>query len=258
MALINTILLIWLVILPKAHAIGQINLNIETLSTSAWQLKNVKVSAENLQSSQPGISFAADQMSSSAPFDKLTLFNFKCAELKHTARYFECTQGSAGLTLNGLTIIIPKLNLILSDTKSSLRIPELRVGKGRLKITGSGQNAHWQIKLTGQSLVLTEFKNFFKCTELSVKYGQINFDAVLDGVDINPNAISVKARLRDLDAQTKSGRYAAEGANIDGKLMADKIKNNWSWQSHTEFKQGALFIDPVYIAAKPQDRKSVL
>ena len=52
--------------------------------------------------------------------------------------------------------------------------------------------------------------------------------------------------------QTKDGRFATEALTLDTRLEAQNNKGLWQWQSHSRFKGGALYIEPLYLEAGGQ------
>ena len=58
--------------------------------------------------------------------------------------------------------------------------------------------------------------------------------------------------LNGLTVQTKDGRFATEKVTLESKLEAQNNKGLWQWQSHSRFKGGALYIEPLYLEADGQ------
>ena len=60
------------------------------------------------------------------------------------------------------------------------------------------------------------------------------------------------AELHGLTVQTKGGRFATEALTLNTRLEAQNNKGLWQWQSQSNFKGGALYIDPLYLEANGQ------
>ena len=123
---------------------------------------------------------------------------------------------------------------------------------GAVSIDAEERDNQWQIQINATAVDSTLIQKMFQSANFELKGGRINFKLDASGSHALIENFSLATELNGLTVQTKDGRFATEALTLDTRLEAQNNEGLWQWQSHSRFKDGALYIEPLYLEAGGQ------
>ncbi|NOT83355.1 MAG: C4-dicarboxylate ABC transporter [Methylococcaceae bacterium] len=242
-----------LLCMPVSQATTEISLGIKEIKTTQWRLQNVHLALSDLQQPMQALELRAERLELPSPFDAVRVFNVRCARFNLQTQELQCHEGNVEVKLNNLTVSPVKFSFSMGAQQSELQLTDLHFANGRVDLKATEHNGQWQTLITARQIALAELQTVFKLQQLNLKKGTLSLQLKLEGRGVEPANASLKMQLNAATLQGGEGRYALEGAKLDVYMNAQPLANAWTWQSHLAFSKGALYCDPIYLAAAARD-----
>lgn len=222
---------------------------VESIKGFGWRLQNVSMVVNNIQDQTTAMILQADRLELPKPFDKLRLVNVRCTDIELHPQQLQCRHGSVMLKMDGLALKAFNFSFFISTKQSQLIATDIAFAKGRLTLKATEQAGHWQLVVDANGLALADLQPLLNQPVLRVKNGLMTAQLILDGKPMALDNAALKLKLEGVTLQGSTGQYATEKADMDVYLNAQPQQDAWMWQSHTVFKSGAVYGDPVYLKA---------
>ncbi|MEI7995206.1 MAG: C4-dicarboxylate ABC transporter, partial [Methylococcaceae bacterium] len=238
-----------------ATALDGVSLNVETLESREWKLNGIQIALTDLSSTPQKLTLSIKQLSLPLPFNDLNLFNIHCSSFTWQNKELLCTHGRAQVCSKQWQSPTANFSFHISEKQSTLSLTDLQLADGAVSIDAKEQDNHWQIQINAKAINSVSLQKLLRPALVELKGGRINFKLTASGSQELIENFSLTTELHGLTGQTKDGRFATEAVTLDTKLDAQNNKGSWQWQSHSNFKGGALYIEPLYLEA---DRQSIV
>jgi hypothetical protein len=238
-----------LLYLPTSMALTQLSLNINEISGVSWHLHNLRITLADLQNPSNTLALQADRLELPAPFGNVRLFDVRCPRFILQNQQLHCTEGRVTVKLGDVAVPPFAFRFSITPQQSEMQLTGLAIAKGLVSLNATEQNGYWHSTIDARNVVLAELQKLLKLAQVSVKNGTVSATLKLDGKQVALVNASLKMQLNDATLQAREGRYALEKVNLDAYVNVQPVAEAWLWQSHLAFKKGAVYADPIYLAA---------
>ncbi|MCK4492663.1 MAG: hypothetical protein KAU26_01290, partial [Methylococcales bacterium] len=227
-------------------------LTLKTITLKQWQFQGIKLQLGKLSQSQQEIGLSIERLSLPKPFNDVKLINIRCLKFVWTDKTIECQQGRTTIASKKFDSPHFKFSFIISPQKTQFSLRQLTLMKGVFNLKATLKSEDWQVHLTGNHLGLQPLKKLLLPT-LNLSSGTVNFSINANGKATTPTEIQASIDLNNLSVQSSDGKKASENLHLNTTLHAIKNKDQWYWQHKSLFKQGNIYIQPLYLENKNSD-----
>ncbi|MGR8934576.1 MAG: C4-dicarboxylate ABC transporter [Gammaproteobacteria bacterium] len=232
-----------------SSARGGIELNLESLSANGVHLEGIRLTLETLGDEPQPLQLTVNKIGLPSPFDVLNFFKLRCAAFKLDGDTVSCRDGHAQIASPWLDSQHIGVRFSISKAQSSLTLDGLQLGGGKLHITVHYAQESWCAKIAAQQLNAAWLQRLSALKTIAVAEGKIGFQADAQGHGTTLDDIRASMQVLHLNAQNDDGTFAAEKLGLDVQLQGRFDKQQWQWRNQAHVRYGALYIDPLYIAA---------
>ncbi len=238
---------------PSATALDDLSLDVGTIESRGWKLQGIHIALTGLAKKPQKLTLTIDKLSLPLPVDDLNLINIQCSSFTWQNRELLCTKGLAKMRSKRWQSQAANFSFHIREKDSTLKLTGLQLAGGTVSIDAEERNDQWQIQINAKAVNAALMQKLLQQPALfKVKDGHIDFKLNASGSHTLIESFTLTTELNGLTGQTKDGRFATEKATLESRLKAQKNKGLWQWQSHSRFKSGALYIDPLYLEADGQ------
>lgn len=216
--------------IPKAWALDTIILNVNGLTGKPWKIQGVQLALSNIEQGLPELILRLDRVFLPKPFQHVQLINIRCRKFSWQTSQLSCQQGRVRL----------KLAQRISD-EFTVSFQIKRHKKLEMQLAGKDIPVQLLQQVLAQPMTLTQGK-----FDLNIKASG-NQDA-LEIVDLD-------IQVHNLTGQSQNGLLASEKLNLNLNFSALNKQGKWYWQTKLNTRQGALYIDPVYLDVQDKNLK---
>ena len=241
-----------LLISPVATALDDVSLNVEEIAASGWKLQGVHIALTDLANNPQKLILTINKLSLPKPFDDLNLVNIRCSSFTWQNKELLCTQGRAQVLSKRWQSPTAHFSFHIGEKHSTLKVTDLQLADGTVSIDAEERGNQWQIQIVAKAADSALIQKLFQPMPLELKSGRITLKLKASGSHALIEGFALTAKLQGLTVQTKEGRFATEALILNTRLEAQNDQGLWQWQSHSNFKGGALYIDPLYLEANEQ------
>jgi len=233
-------------------ALEAVSLKVETIESAGWKLQGIHISLTDLANNTQKLTLTVNTLSLPKPFDDLNLINIHCSSFTWQNKELLCTEGRAQIRSKQWQSPVANFSFHIREKFSTLKLTDLHLADGAVTIDAEERDNQWQIQINAAAVDSTLIQKMFQPANFEIKSGRINFKLEASGSHALIGNFSLATELNGLTVQTKDGRFAAEALTLDTRLEAQNNEGLWQWQSHSRFKGGALYIEPLYLEAGGQ------
>jgi len=268
--------IIFILLTPTANALDSISLNVGTIAGSQWQLEGINIALTNLSQTPQKLALTVAKLSLPKPFNDLNLVNIRCTSFTWQNKELLCKQGRAEIRSKQWQSPSANFSFHVTEKRSSFQLSDLHLAGGTIAVDGEERGDQWQLQIDAKAVDGKSIQQLLPRQGFKVKAGKINVKLNASGSHTLIDAFNLTATINGLTGQTKDGRFAAEALVLETTLNGKNIsascdkcpslpqnegfqkklnKDNdiWQWQSHIEFKGGALYAEPLYLEAAGQN-----
>lgn len=235
-----------------ATALDAVSLDVGTIESSGWKLQGIHITLTDLANNTQKLTLTVNTLSLPKPFDDLNLINIHCSSFTWQNKELLCTEGRAQIRSKQWQSPAANFSFHISEKFSTLKLTDLHLADGAVTIDAEERDNRWQIQINATAVDSTLIQKMFQSANFELKGGRINFKLDASGSHALIGNFSLATELNGLTVQTKDGRFATEALTLDTRLDAQNNEGLWQWQSHSRFKDGALYIEPLYLEAGGQ------
>ena len=251
--MIRLILTVVLVLISStATALDAVSLDVGTIESSGWKLQGIHITLTDLANNTQKLTLTVNTLSLPKPFDDLNLINIHCSSFTWQNKELLCTEGRAQIRSKQWQSPAANFSFHIREKFSTLKLTDLQLADGTVSIDAEERDNQWQIQINATAVDSTLIQKMFQPANFELKGGRINFKLDASGSHALIGNFSLATELNGLTVQTKDGRFATEALTLDTRLEAQNNEGLWQWQSHSRFKGGALYIEPLYLEAGGQ------
>lgn len=214
--------------LPKAWALDTVLLNVDGLKGKSWKIQGIHLALSNIEQGLPELILRLDQVFLPKPFQHVQLINIFCRKFSWQTSQLSCQQGRARL----------KLAQRISD-EFTVSFQITRHKKLEMQLAGQGIPVQLLQQILPQPMALNQ--------------GKIDLNMQASGNQEAFKTVDLDIQVHNLTGQSLSGSLASDKLNLNLNVSALNKQGKWHWQTKLQSRQGALYIDPVYLDV--QDKK---
>ncbi|MGR9114357.1 MAG: C4-dicarboxylate ABC transporter [Gammaproteobacteria bacterium] len=243
-----------IVLLLAAHAaqaLDAISISIRQIETEGWKLKGVELALSGLALDPQRLKLSIQRMILPEPLDRADFIDINCFDFRWGGGELICRKGEAKIKYEMLRPLPVNFTFDIRQNGSEFHVNGLKLGGGEVAFDGEAKGRNWHLNGTAIGVDIAFFERFF-ASNISVSRGAINFDFSAEGTDTRADKLFFTTLLDNVSAQTADGRRATEDAGLALSVRAHRERNRWHWQSRLEFRNGALYIEPLYLESAPQ------
>jgi hypothetical protein len=235
-----------------ATALDGVSLDVGTIESSGWKLQGIQIALTDLANNPQKLTLSINKLSLPLPFDDLNLINIHCSSFTWKNKELLCTQGRAQVRSKRWQSPAANFSFYVRENHNTLKLTDLLFAGGTISIDAEELGNQWQIQVNAKGLDSTLIQKLVQPALFELKAGRISLKLNASGSHALIEAFTLITDLNDLTVQTKDGRFATEKLTLESKLEAQNNKDLWQWQSHSSFKSGALYFEPLYLEADGQ------
>lgn len=273
-----TMILVSIIIstMPAANALDSISLDAGTISGSQWQLEGINIALTDLSQNPQKLTLTIAKLSLPEPFNGLNLVNIRCTAFTWQNKELLCKQGRAEIYSKQWQSPAANFSFHVTEKRSSFKLTDLYLAGGTVAVDGEERGEQWQLQIDAKAVDGKLLQQLLPQERFKLKAGKINIKLNASGSHAQVQEFTLTTGLKDLTGQTKDGRLATETLMLETTLSAKNIstacslcpplpsgegrgegtQNNngiWQWQSHVDIKDGALYVEPLYLEATGQN-----
>ena len=237
---------------PAATALDKVSLAVEELAANGWKLQGVDIALTDLANNPQQLTLTINKLSLPLPFDDLSLINIHCSSFTWQNKALLCTQGRAKVLSKRWQSPAANFSFHITEQHSTLKLTDLQLADGVVSVDAEEIGNQWQIQINAKAVDAVLIQKLFQLTLLELKSGRITLKLKASGSHALIEDFALTTELNGLTGQTKEGRFATEALILNTRLEAQNHKGLWQWQSHSDFKGGAFYVDPLYLEANGQ------
>ena len=251
--MIRLLLTVVLVLISTAAtALDGVSLDVGKIESSDWNLQGIQIALTDLANNPQKLTLSIDKLSLPLPFDDLNLINIHCSSFTWKNKELLCSQGRAQVRSKRWQSPTANFSFYVRENHNTLKLTDLLLAGGTLSIDAEELGNQWQIQVNAKGLDSALIQKLLQPALFELKGGRISFKLNASGSHELIEAFTLTTELNGLTVQTKDGRFATEKVTLESKLETQNNKDLWQWQSHSSFKGGALYIEPLYLEADGQ------
>jgi hypothetical protein len=218
-----------------------------------WKSQGMHIALTDLSQNPHKLTLTIDQLSLPEPFNDLNQISIRCTSFTWRNQTLICIKGRARMHSKRWQSQVFNFSFQISEKLSTLKLTGLQLAGGTMSIAAEERGEQWRIQINAKAVQAASMQKLLRQPALfQFKGGRISFRLKASGSHALIEDFRLTARLSDLTGQTGDRRFAAEKAALELRLQAQNHHGLWQWQSHSVFKGGALYIDPLYLEADRQ------
>ena len=240
--------IVLLLTVQAVQALDRVSLGISRLHTEGWKLEGIELALSGLASHPQRLSLSIQKLSLPEPLDQIDFANIDCLDFSWGNEELICRRGEAEIKTDFLQSPHLSFSFHIRQGRSEFHVSQLKLGGGEVAIDGEAMGRHWQLKGAATGIDSGFFRRYLP-PDYELSQGRLGIDFNAEGTDVGPNKIVVHALLDKLSGQTQDGRLATENAVLALSLRAQREQGVWQWLNRVEFRNGAVYIEPLYLEA---------
>jgi len=239
-------------------AVDLVKLRLGTIAGAGWSAQAVTLQLNLLDDRHAALLLQAQRVALPDGFGELSALTLSCARAQFTTTAVSCAEGTLKTqsTLLGLQHIQLTFRYQLDTGRIDTALRGIHAYEGTLALRARLSDTRWQIDATGTALSLPAVTRQLIATgiALPVVAGNAGLDvtAQLSGVSSQLQEADVEVRLLAEEVSDAAGSVAAENLDVSLHATVKAIATGMRVVLDLSGRQGALYIDPVYVEMPPQ------
>jgi hypothetical protein len=256
-ALLLSICLLIIIARP-GFAIDVVHLKLGTLAGPGWSAHAVSVQLHWLDERHAGLVLQTPRVVLPGGLGELSAVTLSCARAQLTATEVSCTQGTlkAQSTALGAQNIQTVFSYQLDSGRIDAELLGVRIHDGTLAITANLTGTRWQISARGEALSLPAVTRQLADAGFAIPVvagsGRLNLTASMNGVASQLSAADIEMRLLAEEVSDAAGSVAGEDLDISVHAAVQVAASGMQAVLEMTGRQGALYVDPVFIEIPSQ------
>ncbi|MGB5259451.1 MAG: hypothetical protein WBO34_02885 [Gammaproteobacteria bacterium] len=237
----------------KAQAIESAHLSLGNVAGEGWSLDDVTVQLDWTGESSARAVVQASMAQLPGQLGSLKDLQFVCESAELTATSIACTRGMLDVHSSrlGQQSLQLELHYRLRDKQVRVRARNMRIAGGRVAVAAVYRDSGWSADVRGTGLLLANIVRELRSTGMTLPAltpgGTLDLEADLSGRAALLTKSTFEVRVRADSFSDESGRYAGENLDVTLTGSARPRRTGWEVQADLTARQGAVYIDPVYV-----------
>ncbi|MGR9043814.1 MAG: C4-dicarboxylate ABC transporter [Gammaproteobacteria bacterium] len=227
------------------------SLTIDRVETEGWKLQGIELALSDLTGHPQRLTLSIKRMNLPEPFDQIDFVNVNCLDFSWGNEEMICNRGDAEIHNPFLQTPHVRFSFHIRQHRSEFHVGQVKLGGGELTFDGEATGRRWRLKGAAGSIDVGVFQRFLP-PDYETSQGRISADFDVEGTVSGLDKMVVTMILDKLSGQAKDGRKAAEDAVLAASLRAQRERGLWRWLSRVEFRNGALYFEPLFLEAVPE------
>jgi len=234
-------------------AVDSVRLKLGTIEGEGWSAQAVTVQLNWLDEQHAGLVLQAQDVALPEGLGELSGVTLSCARAQYTAAVVNCAQGrlKAQSSVLGRQNIQTNFRYQFDTGRIDTELQGLHVFDGRLAITARLSDTHWQTTLRGEGLSLPAVTRQLAATGIAIPVveggSRLDVTAGMNGVASQLSEADVEIQLLAEEISDAEGSLAGENLDISLHATVKTITTGMQVMLDIRGRQGALYVDPVYI-----------
>jgi hypothetical protein len=249
--------LLFLVALPSV-AIDSVRLQLGALEGEGWLAADVTVQFNWLDEQHAGLVLQAQSVALPEALGELSGVTLSCTRARYTVTEVNCAKGTlkAQSSVLGQQTIQTAFRYQFDSGQIDIKLSEVQVFDGTLAINVVLSDTHWQATVRGKGLSLPDVTRQLAAAGIAVPAidgnGQLDVTASMNGVASQFSKADIEMRLRAEALSDADGSLAGENLDISLRATVKKIAAGMQVALELSGRQGALYIDPIFVEMPAQ------
>jgi hypothetical protein len=237
----------------QGHAIESAHLSLGNIAGEGWSLDDVSLQLDWTGESSARAVVLASAAQLPGQLGSVKDLQFVCEAAELSAAGFDCARGMLGLRSSRLGRQTLPLSVFYrhTDKQVRVRVRNITVAGGRIAVSAVYREGGWSADVSGSGLVLADVARELRASGVELPSlaldGTLELDLGLRGQDAQVANIAYEARIQSDSFSDETGRYAGEALDVTLAGNARPVRYGWVVRSNLTARQGAVYIDPVYI-----------
>ena len=239
-------------------AVDSVRLKLGTIEGEGWSAQEVTVQLNWLDEQHAGLVLQAQSVALPEGLGELSGVTLSCTRAQYTAAAVNCTQGrlKAQSSVLGRQDIQTSFRYQFDTGRIDIELQGLQVFDGRLAITATLSDGHWQTTLRGEGLSLPAVTRQLAAAGIAIPVvegsGRLDVTAGMNGVAAQLSEADVEIQLLAEEISDAEGSLAGENLDISLHATVKTIATGMQVALDISGRQGALYVDPVFIEMPSQ------
>lgn len=239
-------------LMPAAHALEGLSLDIAAIDGKHWQMQGIRIALTGLAKSPQQLALTINSLTLTKPFDDLSLVNIRCSDFTWHDKSLNCQQGRVQLRSKQWQSPSANFSFHIKENHSKFHLDDVRLAGAHFTVDGEEIGEQWQLRINAQAVNEQLVQKLLPTASFELKYASLGFRLSASGRGASIKDFALRAKVEDLSGQSPDGRFAAEALTLALHLDAVNRQGLWQWQSHSEFKAGAMYVEPLYLPVAAQ------
>ena len=234
-----------------AAAVDQIQLHWHTIDSAGWQLSDVDVMLEGLDSGQLELNFRIAR--ARIGDHQLENIQFRCADFEWLITGIECRQGRLSLSSDWVDAgaVPATFSYRFHSHELAVSVAALPLAGGRVHLTFNQRDGDWKLAANLTDIILSGIADLLAVSGLDFPkmeyHGTVSGTLSSSGDKSGLRNVAWRARAQGTGYSNAEGTQAAEALNMVGTGSAKPRGDTWRVQTTLALKQGMLYSEPVYL-----------
>ena len=249
--------LLFLVALP-GMAIDRVRLQLGALEGEGWSATAVTVELNWLDEQHAGLVLQAQSLALPEALGELSAITLSCVRARYTVTEVNCAKGKlkAQSSELGQQTIQTAFRYQFDTGQIDIELLGVRVFDGTLAIKATLSDTHWQTTIRGQGLSLTDATRQLAAAGIAVPAvegsGRLDVTVSMNGVASQFSKADIEMQLRAEALSDAEGSLAGENLDISLHAIVKTMATGMHVALELSGRQGALYIDPIFIEMPSQ------
>jgi len=245
--------LLLILVPPIVEPLETLSLSARSLEAKGWKFDDITIALSGLTAKSQQLTLSVARLLLPKPFEDLRLVNIQCSAFRWQNQELLCERGKASVRSKQWQSPETQFSFHIRKNRNTFKLSSLQLAGGSFAISAEETGELWTLQVNAKNINNRFLQKLAQPRSFELKEGQIAFNLLASGIHAQIHGFKLSAEIDGLTLQSPSGRYAAEKLSFTTHLKA-KIQNDlWQWQNQTQLKNGALYIDPVYLETGAQD-----
>ena len=236
----------------NSYALDQFSFGLAHIAAEKWQLEGVSFSFSGILENTQQLNLNIQSLSLPEPFDSIKLVNIHCPEVKVQEDRLECQKGLADVESDWLNSSKIPFSFFLSEKSSRLSLGQIKIAGGSVNLVVKLEDGRWKTRLQATNLEANVIQKRLKLGLFEQLKGKLSMVVNAKGKDNELSSFDADIDLNQWQAQTKDGQIATEKLKLAATIQAEKKGKTWRFNAQTDFQEGAIYAEPVYLEAGSQ------
>ena len=237
----------------RVHAVESVQLSFGDIVGDGWSLEDVSLQLNWTGETSASVELQATKAHLPGELGSVSDLRLACASVELTATVMDCREGRLVLKSSRLGRQSLPLSVYYhhADHRIRIKLRNIRLAAGRVAMSADYQQGSWSAEVQGAKLQLAGVARELRIAGVEIPpltvEGRIGLQLSLKGQGAGVTSLAYAADLQSESFSDETGRYAGEGLAVSLKGTARPLRNSWRVKTSMTARQGAVYIDPVYV-----------